>query len=114
MNNNENIEVDINAFEAARYQEILNSGKYAELKILVGTEEESFEDRTGIMPCVRLDLHNASSETVGILYSSLMSFSEHLKKEYPLECLVAELSHDVKEVGSYEVTPREDDKKEKE
>ena len=100
---NEKIEIDVNEFENARYQEILNSGKYVELKILVGTKKETFEGKTGILPCVRMELHNANPETIGILYATLESFKNHLEEEYPLECIASKLLHNTKEVGAWEV-----------
>lgn len=103
MDKDENIKIDVNAFEEARYQEILDSGKYIELKILVGTKKEQLGGTNGIIPCVRMELHNANPETIGVLYSSIKLFAEHLEEEYPLECMLSKLTHKTKEIGKWDV-----------
>ena len=105
MDKLDDMEVDISAYEHARYQAIKDSGEYVELSILISGNND---DANSDLPCVRTEMREANPEMVGKLYTSVKMYLDHLRKEYPMECLLAEFSHEAVTIGQVEC-PLDDD-----
>ena len=96
------IDVDANELERQRYDAIKKSGEYLELKILIGTEKDSYKNHEGKAPVISTHMHGCGSEEIGSLYIILKSMIDHYKKKYPVACLLADLTMDCKNLGTIE------------
>ena len=104
--NSEDIEVDIEGFENARRQDILDSGKYIEFRVLIGEENPS-------VPSMNFAVHDMPTAYIGVLYAAIQSFLAHLEEEYPLHCLIANLTTKPKEIGCIDLAKKSEEKKKK-
>ena len=90
MKNTNNITV---MMEKQRYDAIKASNEYYELNILVGADKVKCEDgATCNVPVVRLEGKNCDEVMIACMYLSIKSMLEELRKEYPAECLAADIS----------------------
>lgn len=94
--------IDIPGMEAQRYKSIKNSGKYLELNVLIGVDddEELGGGMVSKMPVVQTQGIHCGPKEMGCLYMTLRSYLEQLEKDYPTECFVAKLAMEVKDVGT--------------
>lgn len=93
----ENIEVDVDGLESQRREEILKSGKYARVEIVVGKEEYK-------EPVVQVTAKGVNSVVMGSVLASLKAVVESIIKRDKLAGILAEemyknmvsTEHDVK------------------
>lgn len=106
--------IDIPRMESQRYKAIKNSGKYLELNVLIGAEDE--EDLGGgmvsKMPVVQTKGVRCGSKEIGCLYMTLKSYIDQLEKDYPTECFVSKLAMKVQDIGTTRVEMDFDDEEE--
>lgn len=98
--------IDMNEMEQQRYNHIKKSGKYIELNILIGCEDEKFDGKIGKLPVVTTCMHGAGSTEVMCMYQILGLLREHLEEEYPAECILSKIATNVSYEGHIE-TPVE-------
>ena len=96
--------VDIDEMERQRYNSIKKSGKYIELNIIIGAEKEKFDGHIGKLPVVQSCAHNCGPEEIANMYSVLKNMVEYYRKEYPAECLLAELTMNCDNMGSIDLS----------
>lgn len=92
--------IDINEMEQQRYDAIKKSGKYSELDVLIGVEDDSYDGKTGKMPVVTTCMHGCRSNEISALYMILGLLREHLEEEYPMECIMADIGMSSKHMGT--------------
>lgn len=100
--------LNLGEMESQRYKAIKKTGNYLELNILIGTEEDVFQEHTGKMPVIKTTMCNVGPEEIGCLYASLINLTENLEKKYPAECFLAKLSTTVTDIGSAEISMNKD------
>ena len=102
-----NIEnMDVTNMEKRRYAKIKASGKYLELNILIGVEddEDLGEGRASKSPVVCTVGHSCGPKEIGCLYMTLKSYMDKLREDYPTECFVAEMAMHIEDVGHASIT----------
>ena len=89
--------IDIPEMERQRYNAIKRTGQYVELNILIGVENEEEKDNTAVKsPVVSMHMHNCGP---------------NLEKQYPVECLMGNLTMKIEGMGSINI-PLSDDEEE--
>lgn len=103
-------DVNIPEMEKQRYESIKNSGKYAELKILVGVENDGSKNGVASKsPIVTTSMHNCGPEEVACLYLTLKTVLNSLKNKFPMECFMGEMTMDVQDMGSIDLNENEEE-----
>lgn len=93
MNLFDDINLNIPRMEQQRYEKIKKSGKYMELDVLIGSDDEDLgEGFIAKTPVVRTTIKGVGSKEVGCMYMTLNELVKSLEKEFPSECFVAKLS----------------------
>lgn len=106
-------DIDVPEMERQRYQSIKETGKYVELNVLIGVEEDEMdEDFSAKSPVVTTCMHNCSAKEVACLYVTLQSVLHILEKKYPLECLMGKLGMKVENMGTIDSSFTDDEDKE--
>ena len=93
MNLFDDINLNIPRMEQQRYEKIKKSGKYMELDVLIGGEDEELGD--GLIaksPVISTTIKGVGPKEVGCMYMTLHELIKSLEKEFPSECFVAKLS----------------------
>lgn len=101
--------VDIPEMEKQRYNCIKNSGKYLEMNILIGAENEDLGD--GLVskaPVISTHMCKCGSQEVGCLYVTLNELMKSLEKRYPMECCIAKLAMHVDDLGAVDNSNEEE------
>ena len=101
--------VDVPEMEKQRYDLIKNSGKYLEINILIGVENEDMGD--GLVskaPVISTHMCKCGSQEVGCLYVTLGELMKSLEKKYPMECYIAKLSMRVDNLGAIDNSDEEE------
>lgn len=99
--------IDIPEMEKQRYKSIKATGKYIELNILIGVEDDISldEEVTTKSPVVTTCLHNCGPKEVACLYTTIQSVMKVLERKYPVECLLlSKIGISVEEIGSIDIT----------
>ena len=98
-------DVDMAEMEKQRYDSIKASGKYAEIKILVGAEAEKSEDGTmSKTPFISTTMRDCSSEEVACLYVSLKAVLQSLRDKYPVECFLGDTIMETTNYGTIDLS----------
>ena len=93
MNLFDDINLNIPRMEQQRYEKIKKSGKYMELDVLIGSDNEDLGDGFIVKsPVVSTTIKGVGEKEVGCMYMTLHELIKSLEKEFPLECFVAKLS----------------------
>ena len=93
MNLFDDINLNIPRMEQQRYEKIKKSGKYMELDVLIGSDNEDLGDGFIVKsPVVSTTIKGVGAKEVGCMYMTLHELIKSLEKEFPLECFVAKLS----------------------
>lgn len=101
----ETYNVDIPEMEKQRYDSIKASGKYAELNILIGAEDERTENgNISKSPVVSTSMRNCSSEEVACLYVTLKAVLQSLRRRYPMECFLGEATMETTNYGTIDLS----------
>lgn len=92
--------------EKRRYAKIKASGKYLELNIIIGVEDDEdlgsgFVSKSPVVCTVG---YECGPKEIGCLYMTLKSYMDKLKEDYPTEYLVAEMAIHVEDTGSISMT----------
>ena len=94
-------DVDINEMERQRYNTIKKNGKYIEVNILVGAEDDvTYKGHKGRMPVIHTEMHNCSSKDISCMYLSLKTLLDDFKEDYPKECLLGEIMFNCHDLSS--------------
>ena len=102
--------INIPEMEKQRYQAIKRTGKYIELNILIGTEEDDKENGVSTKsPVVATCMRKCGPKEVACLYVTLNTVSKILKEKYPLECLLGEIGMKIENLGSIDSLLNEDE-----
>ena len=101
-------EIDMDAMEQRRYDEIKASGKYLEFDVLIGHDETHLINGTkGKMPVVTTAFNGANGEDIACLYATLGAYMQELEKQYPAECIMSKIGMNLVSLETFE-TPREE------
>ena len=93
MNLFDNVNLNIPRMEQQRYEKIKKSGKYMELDVLIGSDNEDLGDGFIVKsPVVSTTIKGVGAKEVGCMYMTLHELIKSLEKEFPSECFVAKLS----------------------
>lgn len=104
--------IDIPEMEKQRYNAIKRTGQYIELNILIGVENEEEKDNTTVKsPVVSMHMHDCGPVEVASLYATTKAVIENLEKQYPVECLMSNLTMKIEGIGSANI-PLSDDEEE--
>ena len=104
--------IDIPEMEKQRYNAIKRTGQYIELNILIGVENEEEKGNTAVKsPVVSMRIHNCGPMEVASLHATVKAVIENLEKQYPVECLMSNLTMKTEGMGSINI-PLSDDEKE--
>lgn len=104
--------IDIPEMERQRYNAIKRTGQYVELNILIGVENEEEKDNTAVKsPVVSMHMHNCGPMEVASLHATVKAVIENLEKQYPVECLMSNLTMKTEDMGSINI-PLSDDEEE--
>lgn len=92
--------------EKRRYAKIKASGKYLELNIIIGVEddEDLGKGLVSKSPVVCTVGHSCGPKEIGCLYMTLKSYMDKLREDYPTECFVAEMAMHVEDVEHASIT----------
>ena len=92
--------------EKRKYAKIKASGKYLELNIIIGVEddEDLGKGLVSKSPVVCTVGHSCGPKEIGCLYMTLKSYMDKLREDYPTECFVAEMAMHVEDVGHASIT----------
>lgn len=102
--------IDVPEMERQRYQSIKKTGRYVELNILIGTEEDTKENGASTnSPVISTCMHKCGPKEIACLYATLQAVSNILKERYPIECLLGEIGIEVKNMGSIDSSVDEDE-----
>lgn len=99
--------IDVNQLEKQRYEAIKKTGKYLELSILIGTEDEEINGEVCRMPVVSTVARHVGPEEMGYLYGILQEMCKFYEKEYPLECFMYKMKLNVKHLGFTQTEPKD-------
>lgn len=89
-----------NKIEQKRYDEIKKSGKYLELNVLIGVEDDKRDGSIGKLPVVTTCMHDCGQKEIGALYATLQLLTECLENEYPMECLIGNVCMTAQHLGT--------------
>lgn len=90
-----------NKEQQRRYYEIKSTGSWIEMTILVGGDTEKDDEGIGVKkPVTMINGRNIGPTEVGCLYLCTKAMEKSLREEYPAECLAAELSAKVEDMGT--------------
>lgn len=107
---------DVNMFELEkqRYEAIKNTGKYIELNVLIGEEDDvSSEKSVGKKyPIVKTTMIDCGEKEVARLYATLQGVIEQLEKDYPIACVLSKLTMKIRHVNTLETEINSEDEKE--
>ena len=93
MNLFDDTNLNIPRMEQQRYEKIKKSGKYMELDVLIGSDNEDLGDGFIVKsPVVSTTIKGVGAKEVGCMYMTLHELIKSLEKEFPSECFVAKLS----------------------
>ena len=93
MNLFDDVNLNIPRMEQQRYEKIKKSGKYIELDVLIGSDDEDLGDGFIVKsPVVSTTIKGVGAKEVGCMYMTLHELIKSLEKEFPSECFVAKLS----------------------
>ena len=93
MNLFDDVNLNITRMEQQRYEKIKKSGKYMELDVLIGSDNEDLGDGFIVKsPVVSTTIKGVGAKEVGCMYMTLHELIKSLEKEFPSECFVAKLS----------------------
>lgn len=93
--------IDIAEMERQRYESIKRSGKYLELRVLIGADDEELGGgMVSKIPVVQTESIHCGPKEMGCLYMTLRSYLEQLEKDYPTECFTAKLAMRVEDTGT--------------
>ena len=98
--------IDIDKMEEQRYEDIIQRGKYIEVKLLIDSEEKNEK-----IPIITTCAHDCKPLDIGCMYLALKALTEQFKKTYPAECLASELTMNTEHLGSSRKTYKTDDTK---
>lgn len=83
-------EINKDEFVELCKKSIKDSGKYAEVNILIGSESEKklggYECKE---PIVSVDFNDCESEDIGCMYMALLEIAKQLEESYPSICYAA-------------------------
>ena len=103
-------DINVPEMERQRYESIKNSGEYAELKILVGVENDKSKDGVASKsPIVTTSMHNCGPEEVACLYVTLKTALNSLRNRFPLECFMGEVTMEVQDMGAIDLNKDEEE-----
>ena len=103
-------DIDVPEMEKQRYQSIKNSGEYAELKILVGVENDKSKDGVASKsPIVTTSMHNCGPEEIACLYVTLKTVLNTLKNRFPFACFMGETTMEVQNMGAIDLNKDEEE-----
>ena len=89
----DDMDLNIPRMEQQRYEKIKKSGKYMELDVLIGSDNEDLGDGFIVKsPVVSTTIKGVGAKEVGCMYMTLHELIKSLEKEFPSECFVAKLS----------------------
>lgn len=94
--------INISEMEKQRYNSIKEKGKYLELNVLVGGENESI-DENGLAnraPVVTTTMCDCGTEEIACLYATLEAVLRSLEKRYPIACIMSKIGINVEDLGS--------------
>lgn len=98
--------VNIPEMEEQRYKKIKASGKYLELTVLIGVNDE--EDLGGgqvaKVPVVSTVGKHCGPKEIGCLYMTLKSYMDQMIDDYPSECFAAEMAMHVEDIEQISIT----------
>lgn len=109
---NRDYKIDIGEFQKQQAEYIKKQGHYLELNILIEANENEEDNST--MPIITTCMHGCGAKDIAKLYKSLEITIEHLRKEHPLECAIADVMIDIREMGSYQMDIPHNDEEDKE
>lgn len=92
--------IDAAEMERQRYKAIKEKGKYIEVNILIGTEKDNYEGRTGRMPVVTTKMHDCGAEEIACMYLTLKALTNQFEDNYPMECAMGTLLMNTHDIGS--------------
>lgn len=92
MNLFDDINLNIPRMEQQRYEKIKKSGRYMELDVLIGSDDEDLGD--GLVaksPVVSTTIKGVGPKEVGCMYMTLHELIKSLEKEFPSACFAAKV-----------------------
>ena len=105
-------EVDVKGMEEQRAKEIKKKGKYLEVSILVDAEDEKYnENISGKMPVITTHMHGCGPKEVACMYLTLKALAKQFEIDYPMECLLGEITMHHDYIGSFKTEVKHDEEK---
>lgn len=92
MNLFDDINLNIPRMEQQRYEKIKKSGRYMELDVLIGSDDEDLGD--GLVaksPVISTTIKGVGPKEVGCMYMTLHELIKSLEKEFPSACFAAKV-----------------------
>lgn len=100
----DNYEIDIVELEKQRYKAIKKSGKYLEISILVGAENEDLGDgNVRKTPVISTICHDCGAAEIACGYLAVKSVLEKIMEDYPTECMAAEALMQTQSEASFKI-----------
>ena len=92
MNLFDDINLNIPRMEQQRYEKIKKSGRYMELDVLIGSDDEDLGDGfVAKSPVISTTLKGVGPKEVGCMYMTLHELIKSLEKEFPSACFAAKV-----------------------
>ena len=92
MNLFDDINLNIPRMEQQRYEKIKKSGRYMELDVLIGSDDEDLGDGfVAKSPVVSTTIKGVGPKEVGCMYMTLHELIKSLEKEFPSACFAAKV-----------------------
>ena len=92
MNLFDDVNLNIPRMEQQRYEKIKKSGKYMELDVLIGSDNEDLGDGFIVKsPVVSTTIKGVGAKEVGCMYMTLHELIKSLEKEFPSACFAAKV-----------------------
>ena len=105
-------DLDIEDLERQRYDSIKRSGKYLELNILIGTEDDEFDATIGRVPVIATKARHISSEEIACMYITLKALVRKFEQEYPEDCALGLMKFNAGDMKSFTKFDSSNDDKE--
>ena len=92
MNLFDDINLNIPRMEQQRYEKIKKSGRYMELDVLIGSDDEDLGDGfVAKSPVISTTIKGVGPKEVGCMYMTLHELIKSLEKEFPSACFAAKV-----------------------
>lgn len=96
-------DVDMFELENQRSEAIKKTGKYIELNIIIGAENDTSSDGSvGKYPVITTTMKGCGPKEVAGLYIALQGVEEQLEENYPIACMLSKLSMKIKHIDTLE------------